>query len=215
MLAACAAVVSYGIHFWSPVLVPVLLSLCVAAAGQPVFEGAQKRGAPSYLAAALAMLVVMGAVFGFAVLMAVAGNELADSLPKYERAIHQFQTQAAIELQQHHLTRLSVSVARFDFGKTSTAAAEGMLSSAAGIFGNVALVLVLAAFFMLERAVFYQKLSRIPSAPRARDVFHRALGDLQKYLWLKTLMSGAPGILAGARRWTFPTQCSGAWSPSR
>ena len=111
MLAACAAVVSYGIHFWSPVLVPVLLSLCVAAAGQPVFEGAQKRGAPSYLAAALAMLVVMGAVFGFAVLMAVAGNELADSLPKYERAIHQFQTQAAIELQQHHLTRLSVSVA--------------------------------------------------------------------------------------------------------
>lgn len=194
LLMAALVVIGFGIQFLRPVLIPVLLALFVATASHAVMDFCSRRGMRPLLAGSLALAVVLLTVSAFVALLVFSVADLSQELPMYEKAMRRFQGELAVYLQQHHMGRAAVGVARFDPAAAAVTGLTGSIASLADLLANTTLVILIAGFVLFERAVFEKKLAVAFHFDKVHAFVDGVFADVQQYLWIKTWISALCGI---------------------
>jgi predicted PurR-regulated permease PerM len=197
-LGVIVFVVAGGIlHFASPVLVPLVLAGFLAMLLLPAVQRLG-RFLPRWLAL-LAVLVAIGLlVAAGSSLILVNVQGLAEKAPFYAERFEQLFADVA-----KLLDGLGVDVQALRTGQGMSKALQFLVSSlqsAASAVGQIALVLVLLIFMLLEAPQVRRKLAAAFSAHRRDELlatFSAISGRVQRYMVTKTLVSVIIAVLTG------------------
>ncbi|HET6584618.1 MAG TPA: AI-2E family transporter [Nannocystaceae bacterium] len=200
VVLAAAALVVAALKAAGTLLLPFLVAVFLSVLVAPMVLWLERRNVPVVLAALVVMLAVFAGVGAFAALVTQSMNGFEDAVPRYERALLAMSDKTIVWLQSRGL-----SVVRGDgwlehFDPGSVVALVGVfLSGLVTALSNLALVLLTVFFVLLEVAGFPRKLRAAVGDPEAdlRPFAEIAL-ELQRYLWMKSVLSLLTGVLVWA-----------------
>ena len=213
VVSASACVVIACLKLAAPIVVPLLLSLFIAAGMKPIIDWLRRLGVPSWLAVTAAVLAMAGALFLFAMLVASATVEVREAWPTYGRKIAELKLQIVQRLYGLGLRQAAVSVGEFDLRK---AGQDFITSSAANItsfVGVTILVIIVTIFMLVELSGLDIKLERARSQRHVEGGRELKLPmvEIQRYLIVKTIISAVTGLLVGALTWGFGLPAAVLW----
>lgn len=195
--AAATVVIVAGIQAAATVLIPVVVASLLAMIILPVVTWLRDRGVPAGLAILSALVVALLAVAGPAGIVATAARQFIARVPEYRAAMGQLSTTMSGWLESQGMPGLT-SVADPGVLLDWIAFAAG---SAVNLLSRTFLILLIAAFILVEVAEFRPKLKLAFKLSEADlDRFGAGMHHVHQFLWLKTLVSVATGIVAGV--WT-------------
>ena len=202
MVLAAAAIVGGAIKLAAPVVAPFLVAACIAVAVQPIFRWVHQSRIPDVGAIVISLLVVIGLLAGVGALLVVALANLSGSAAQYLASLHQLQFQTTIWLEAHHQHALAQSL----YGsRLDTLLQEGTTYLVMGlptVLSTVATVLLLIVFMLLEVTTMPKRVrAALGWSPSTFSDFSRTMGEIQRYLSVKTATSAATGICCGLWCW--------------
>lgn len=199
LVMASTAIVIGALKTAAPVLVPLLVAACIAAATIPIVSALRRMGWPTYAAVTATIFGVLTALTGFSVLVGYAVSNLSDSLPKLESAMVGTKQEMLFWMHQHRLQRFSEVVSVFDPGEAGKSLVSDLVLVVPGALSAIGVVFFVVIFILLEAATFEGKLRRALHwrAKRLEDAQH-TVEEVQKYLLVKSAVSAATGIACGA-----------------
>ena len=190
---ACVVVVSAGLHVAAPVLVPFVLAAFLAVVTMPVMFGLRVRGVPAPVAIGLAVL--LDALI-FLLLIILLVNSLAginQLVPEYLRSLQAMYADWVGALEARGIPASDYLRVDIDPGRVM-----GMLTEAIrvtiGILSMALLVGVMMIFILAEATVLPFKFKALLGSRRGGLDLLGVVGDVQAYLWIKSLMSAGTGI---------------------
>jgi AI-2 transport protein TqsA len=192
--AGAVVVILAGIRATAPILIPFVLALFLAVTIYPVVRFLQDRGLHRVFAVALTMLFTLAVLTGPVLLIITAVRQFAATVPQYEARLRVMVGDTFAWLRQHDVDTATLS-AVFDpdqaFGLL-----VGALSGVATFFSFGFLVVLIASFMLVEAAdAAHRPGAKLPHELQQR--FARIAGDMQTWLWVKTVISLATGTAAG------------------
>ena len=202
VMAASLVIVIAGLRAGTEILMPFAVALFLAILNLPLVAALQRYRMPRSLAIVITVLV-NGAILGALGLLLTRSLEaFVVALPRYVTGLQGQALAAAAWLEGHSIqvgpliTDDLLNPARvMDF-------VGGTLRSIATILTNVFLVLLIMIFVLVEASAFPAKFR---AAVGRRDVDLSRLAkigsEVQQYLWVKTLISLATGVLLGLWCW--------------
>ena len=205
LLAASVVIVVAGLRAAGPVLIPFLFAFFLALLGFPLVQWFRERGVRLSLAIAVTVLLEFSGLTLLGYLMSTTFNRFARAAPEYLTALIE-KARGLIAALDERGVDLSdwVSLDALDPAAAVDLVGNIVGGTVRGVASFVAyflLVLVLLICAMFEVAGLPEKLRRIQGDPTLLDNFKTVLGDTQKYLGVKTLISLATGILVGLGVW--------------
>jgi AI-2 transport protein TqsA len=199
LTVAAIVLVFAGLKWAEPLIVPLLVAACVAASISPIVHFSSRRGLPTYAGVTLAIVLALAGLVAFGGLAALAASDLGTSLPRLERALTGVKLDLAGWLAQNRLARLAPMVMSFDPAKLTEQVVAGAVMKVPDALSSFGMVLFVAVFILLEATTFEGKLSRAFNWRPDRFVAVReTIGEVQKYLLVKTWLSAGMGVLCGA-----------------
>lgn len=202
VMAASLFIVIAGLRAGSAILMPFSLALFLAILNLPLLAALQRNRVPRMLAIMLAVLV-NAAILGMLGLFLTRSLEaFIAALPRYVTGLQGQALTAAAWLEGHGIqvgpmiTDDLLNPGRLmDF-------VGGTLRGIATILTNVFLVLLIMIFVLAEASTFPSKL-RAAVGRKDADLSRLAniTGEVQEYLWMKTWISLATGVLLGLWCW--------------
>lgn len=194
---AAAIVVLAGLRAASTVLIPVVVAAMVALVAYPLMAWLRGRGVPMALAVAITIVAALVALAGPMAIVGTAATRFVARVPQYRDALQKLSGEFYAWLEAHGIAApppLADAAAILDW---MTFALTGL----AALLSNVFLIVLIAAFILVEAAEFKPKL-RAAFGMDDRDVARvtAATEGLYQFLWLKTVVSALTGLAAGL--WT-------------
>lgn len=196
-LAALIVLVA-GLRLAASLLEPLLLAFFLAIVSFPLVRVLVSWRVPRSLAVVLVLVLDIAAVVGLGLILADVLDQFQARLPAY-----QLRTKAMFDAAMTELNRrgAGLDAARLNalIEPASVMSFAGtLLQSVMNVIGQLFLVLLLAAFVMLEAAGFGDKLRTIvPDAEEEMARFERAAHEVQKYLGVKTLSNLVAALVVG------------------
>jgi len=95
LLAAAAVIVIAGLKLGGPIIAPLLLAACIAAATAPLVGWLERKRVPPPLAVGAGILCALAAVVGFVVIVSLAASDFTKTLPALERKLSELEQQLA------------------------------------------------------------------------------------------------------------------------
>ena len=202
VVLAAVVVVAFGVKAAASVLTPLMFAALLAAAMAPVVALLQRMKIPTALAVTLTVLVILGVLVGLGALVSLAASDLTDSLPRLEASVFRLQRQVVLWLESQGLARVAAAATNFDARDLGSAAVTGIVLGMPAVLSSFAVVFFVTVFILLESTTFRSKLHRALQwqPERYADARH-AIGEVQKYLFAKTVTSAITGLLVGG--WCF------------
>ena len=198
MVLAAAAIVAAAIKLAAAVVAPFLVAACIAIAVQPIFRWVHSSRIPDVSAVFISLLVVIGLLGGVGALLVVALANLSGSAAQYVSSLHQVQVQATVWLESHHQHTLAQSLYGSRLDTLLQEAITYVLVSLPTVMSALLTVLLLIVFMLLEVTTMPKRLHAALgwSASTFSDL-SRTVGEIQRYLSVKTATSAATGVCAG------------------
>ncbi len=197
LLLAAAVIVLVGMDLAASVIVPLLLAAFVAVATSPVVDWLRRKGIPTGVAVLAVIVGVLGALGALGFVITTAFMDLNDALPGYLSEIGEAKRAVAGWATEHGMHHAARSLAALDLNEWLTELlTETVLSGAPDLVSSFVIVVLVAAFILLEAATFRSKASLAARTGGAR--LHHLGGtvrEVQKYLAVKTGISAATGVL--------------------
>lgn len=199
MLSTLAAlvIVIAGLKIAAPLLLPLLFAAFLAVIAAPAVLWLERRGLRPVSAVAL---VVLAALVGFGAMLTASLDSFAAALPGYRVALES-QFDGAMASLAHLGVRLAPTGLSGLFELFDPGDLVDMVGTFAGAFvvalSNTALVLFTMTFMLLELTGLRRKLGIVlgPKAASTMAVVGGVLGDVQRYLVIKTAISLLTGAL--------------------
>ena len=195
--AAGTVVILTGIRATASLLIPLVLALFLSLITFPLVRWLQMRHVPRVVAVAMTMLAVLATLIGPSLLIVTAVRQFATAVPGYEARLRQVVASMFEWLRGHSIDTTSLS-ALVDPAQVLNLMVT-MLSGVATLLSTAFLVVVIAAFMLFEAAHILDRRHNVLGA-EPREHLRRIAGDLQNWLWVKTIISVATGLAAGV--WT-------------
>jgi predicted PurR-regulated permease PerM len=202
VIAAALVIIVYGVNQAQTFVSLFLVSLFLALLGTPPVLWLERKRVPSFLS----VVIVMGAMVTF--LLAVGGvvgsslNTLSNTLPMYESRLHE----QVLGLKDLLATR-NIDVtekALFEYLNPGTVMSllGGLFTGLGSVLSNIILILLTVTFILLEASSFPVKLRAVLGDPkRAFPQFTKFVGDIRRFMIIKTIISLVVGVLIGL--WLF------------
>jgi AI-2 transport protein TqsA len=197
--AAALTIVVVGINQAQSVVALFLVSVFLAAIGTPPVLWLKRKRVPTAAAVAVVIAGMIGILLIVGVLVGTSMMSLSDALPFYQaRLQHQ-----ALALKSV-LGSIGIIVhekALLEQAKPEVLSQWIMKSFAgiSGILSSTVLILLTVSFILLEAASFPVKLRAALGDPRAHfPRFIKLVSDMERYVFIQTLISLAAGVLVGA-----------------
>ncbi|RPI72647.1 MAG: AI-2E family transporter, partial [Geobacteraceae bacterium] len=202
VIAAALVIIIVGINQAQSVLVSFLVAVFFAIIGTPPVLWLQRKRIPSVVAV---LLVVSGMITILLIVGAIVGasiNSFYTELPVYQTRLRE-QVSA---FQSFLATKGIRGMDKILLGYINPAAVMnltvGLLSGLGSALSNIVLILLTVTFILLEASSFPVKLRAVLGHPKqVFPQFTRFVGDIERYMLIKTLISLATGILIGI--WLF------------
>ncbi|HET7542904.1 MAG TPA: AI-2E family transporter [Polyangiaceae bacterium] len=198
MVLAAAAIVAAAIKLAAAVVAPFLVAACIAIAVQPIFRWVHSSRIPDVSAVFISLLVVLGLLAGVGALLVMALANLSGSASQYVSSLHRIQVQATVWLESHHQHTLAQSLSGSRLDTILQEAITYVLVSLPTVMSALLTVLLLVAFMLLEVTTVPKRLqAALGWSPRTFSDLSRTMGEIQRYLSVKTATSAATGLCAG------------------
>jgi predicted PurR-regulated permease PerM len=202
LLTALASIVIIigGLKLAADLVLPVILAFFLAVVSFPILRTLRERGLPRFPAVLLTVIVDIGILSPVVMIGLNLATEFQEKFEYYNLGLAQradeFQTWVKAEFDYE----LKVEPAEVMQGIESFVV--GFLGGAAEFLKDFTFVLIILIFFLTEAGGFGRKMGAIKFA-RGPDLsrFAEAAKDIQKYLGIKTVISGITGIFAGLLTW--------------
>ncbi len=198
IIAAALVIIIGGINQAQSILVSVLVAVFLAMLGTPPVFWLERKRVPPVVAVLLVVacmvvvLLIAGAIVGASI------NSFYTELPVYQA---RFQEQVAA-FQSFLTTKGIRGMDKVLLGYVKPGAvmslAAGLLAELGSALSNIVLILLTVAFILFEATSFPVKLRAVLGDPRqVFPQFTRFIGDIERYMVIKTLISLATGLLVG------------------
>jgi len=202
VIAAALVIIIMGINQAQSVLVSFLVAVFFAIIGTPPVLWLDRKRIPSVVAVLLVVssmitiLMIVGAIVGASI------KSFYTELPVYQTRLQE-QVSA---FQTFWETKGIRGMDKVLLGYINPVAVMNLTASLLAGLGsalsNIVLILLTVTFILLEASSFPVKLRAVLGDPRqAFPQFTRFVGDIERYMVIKTLISLATGILIGI--WLF------------
>lgn len=200
-LLACASavVIIAGLRAASAICVPLLLGVFFAVLSLPLAEWLERHGVRRRLAIVVALLGGVAVVVGLGLFLSAALGELTEAAPIYQVRLQRASASTLTWLQERGLAAPDWTPRDLFRLATSTNLVPNALKGVASLLSDVVLIVLTMAFVMLEAAGFPDKVREAFGGPGEEDPrFEQVTREMQRYLGVKSVMSLATGLLAGA-----------------
>ena len=196
--AAALVIIIGGINQAQSVLVSFLVAVFLAMLGTPSVLWLERKRIPSVIAV---LIVVTGMI---TVLVIVGGlvvaslNNFIDALPSYQQRIQEHVSTLEALLAKKGIRVTDKMLLEYVNPSAVMRLAVGMLGGLGSALSNIVLILLTVAFILFEASSFPVKLRAVLGDPQqAFPQFTRFVGDIERYMVIKTLISLTTGILIG------------------
>jgi predicted PurR-regulated permease PerM len=202
VIAAALVIIIGGINQAQSVLVSFLVAVFLAVIGTPPVLWLERKRIPSVVAV---LLVVAGMVTILLMIGAVVGASLNSFYA--ELPVYQARLQEHVSIFQAFLATKGIrGMDKILLGYVNPGAVMSltahMLAELGLALSNIVLILLTVAFILLEASSFPVKLRAVLGhSQQTFPQFTRFVGDIERYMVIKTLISLATGILIGV--WLF------------
>lgn len=200
LMVAAAIVILAGLKAAETLLIPFLLAAFLAILCAPIVASLTARRVPTVVAVLLVVLILGGVFSAAGAIVGGSVNNFVAAVPRYQERVNDLGNRLG-EL----VDRLPVDVPEearpkdlLQPGRMLTFFGTGLKGLLAAL-QNTFLVILTLVFMLLEAAGFPAKL-RLAFGERTRSVerFSAVTVQVQRYLVIKTLVSLATGLFAGA-----------------
>jgi AI-2 transport protein TqsA len=198
VIPAALVIIIYGINQAQSVVALFLVSVFLALLGTPPVLWVERKRVPSFLAVMLVIAVMMILLLIIGGVVGASLSTFSDALPFYQQRL-----QEQVLALKPMLASKQIVVADKTLLESLNAGpvmdlAVGLLAGLGKALSNIVLILLTVIFILLEASSFPIKLRAVLGNPhQAFPQFTRFVGDLERYMVIKTLMSLATGILVG------------------
>jgi AI-2 transport protein TqsA len=198
LIAAALVIIIGGISQAQSVLVTFLVAIFLAMLGTPPTFWLTRKGVPPVVSV---LLVVSGMVAILLIVSAVVGASISSfysEVPNYQVRLRDKIGAVQSYLASHGIRRMDKVVLEFFNPAAIMSMTASLLAGLGTVLSNIVLILLTVLFILLEAASFPVKLRAIFGKPQQEfNQFSRFLGDIQRYMGIKTLVSLATGVLIG------------------
>lgn len=196
-IAIAAVIITlWGMKQAAPMLSSLILSIIIVASFTPLMQWLQRKGVPGWLAYTLTLIAIFAVFTGLVAFMIVAVNRFIEAIPTYA-------AQLESTIQRLEQAIASLGIARFDVnaifdlinpGRLLQLAA-GFLGGLIGAFSNIALVVLIIIFLLIDAMSLQDKLE--PYIQRGNQTvtrFYDFGSDLRQYVIITTIVGLVTGI---------------------
>jgi AI-2 transport protein TqsA len=202
VILAYLVVAVAGLRIAAPILVPVAVAAFIAIVSLPALYAFTRGGIPRPLAIILVVLLDAAVLAFIGWIVYESATEVRAALPAYLNRFAEIEASALAQLQRWGLEVTAIPYVDFYQPEIAFDLATRALRGVTGAVSAAFLVLLLVVFMLGEAANLPLKI-RTVLGDRANDVAHyaRIVGEVQRYLALKTAISLATGLIIGVSAW--------------
>ena len=198
VIAAALVIIIGGINQAQSVLVSFLVAVFLAMLGTPPVLWLERKRIPTVVAV---LLVVAGMVTILLVAGAIVGaslNSFYTELPVYQARMQERVSDFRSFLATRGIRGADKVLLGFLDPAAVMSLTAGLLSRLGSALSNIVLIVLTVAFLLFEASSFPVKLRAVLGDPRqVFPQFTRFVGDMERYMVIKTIVSLATGILMG------------------
>ncbi len=201
LITAGVVVLVFGMQAMQSILVPVLMAAFVSVLAVAPMGWMERKGVPHWAAVAVVAVVLLIVAMLAFLLVGASINQFTDQLPFYQRRLDEALEGLVGRIETRRFpTSVEELLETVEPGAAMRFTAS-LLTSLGSLFANAFLILFAVVFMLLEAPHLSAKIRALAGRPGVGTVaFTRFVGDLQRYLLIKTLVSLATGLAVGL--WT-------------
>jgi len=193
---AAAIVVLGGLRMAQGVVAPILLAFVLAIAVHPV-QAWLRRHIPGWLATSVTLLVTYAALTVFAGALALSVLRFADQVPQYQDELDSLIDQGEDLLLQVGVDQAQINefIQRFDLNQIFSLAIE-LIQSLAGVLTNLAFILALLFFVLIDAGSVQAKMAAIDAVrPRVATAMRGFTYGVRQYLVVTAIFGAVVAAL--------------------
>jgi AI-2 transport protein TqsA len=198
VVAAALVIIVYGINQAQTVVSLFLVSLFLALLGTPPMLWLERKRVPK----SLSMVIVMGGMVTFLLLVGgVVGSSLStfsDTLPLYQVRLHEQVLALQALLATKNIVVTEKTLLEYLNPGSMMSLVAGLFSGVGSALSHIILMLLTVTFILLEISSFPIKIRSVLGDPkRAFPGFTKFVGDIGRFMIIKTIISLIVGVLIG------------------
>ncbi len=195
MMASAVAVLA-GMRAASPVIGPVLIALLITIAWSPASDWLRKRGLPSTLAALTGILLGIAIIALLALLVWSSLAQLQNNLPQYTERINDVRASLNSLLEDLPFDSSHLLSAESLQPGALVSRALGVIGGITTTAGNLALLILIMAFMMIEAVRYPQKLrDAIATTDTSGEQLTAFAESMRSYVVINTIFGLAAAVI--------------------
>jgi AI-2 transport protein TqsA len=202
VFTAALVIIIVGINQAQSVLVSFLVAIFLALLGTPPVLWLERKRIPSFIAVSVVlsgMIIILLLVGG---LVGTSLNSFIDALPSYQQRIQEQVAALKTLLAGKGIRVTDKMVLEYINPGAMMSLTARLLAGLGSALSNIVLILLTVAFILFEASSFPVKLRAVLGDPQQSfPQVTKFVDDIERYMFIKTLMSLSTGILIGL--WLF------------
>jgi len=201
LTAAALVVIIYGLAKAQSIVVPIMVAVFLAIICAPAVSWMTRKKVPVGVAVLIVVIVLLALFSGFGAIVGSSVNEFTAFAAQYQARFDGLVSSASQWFEAHDIDPQSLDILTMLQPGKLINMLGGVLKNLAGVLSNLFLIILTMIFMLLEAATFPLKMR---AAVRFGGIdienIGQIVGQIQRYLGIKTATSLATGLLVGV--WT-------------
>lgn len=196
LMAAALVILIYGINQAQSVVALFLFSIFLALIGTSPVLWLERKRVPSFVAVSIVMagmitvLLLLGGVVG------VSLSAFSEELPVYQKRLAEQLLALKPLLASKHIVFTDKALLEYINPGPVMGMVVGLVAGMGLAITNIVLILLMVSFILLEASSFPVKIRAVLGDPhQVFPQFTKFVGDIERYMVIKTLISLTTGIL--------------------
>lgn len=200
-LAAFVIVVA-GMRAAKPILIPILLAIFLAVIATPPLFWLRRKGVPKVPSVLLVLLGVVAFIGSIVTIAGTSLTEITNNIPLYQERLTEQVGTLVTWLRSYGVEVSRAGVEEFLNPATLFNVLGDTLTGLTAVFANSLMITIILVFALLEVSSVPAKLRAIaPEPDLAVKRLWAFVGELKRYIVLKTIISVGTGICATLLVW--------------
>ncbi len=195
---AAVVVIMAGVYLAQSVVILFLLSFFLALLGTPLVLWLKKKRVPSTIAVLIVMAIIVIIIVLIGAQITSSFSGFSEELPKLQSLLREQITELVALLKSKGLTVKDKFLLEYINPEAILKLTAGLLTGLGSALSDLVLVLISVTFILLEISSFPVKIRKILGDPeQVFPRFTKFLVDMKRYMFIKTLINIAAGVLIG------------------
>ena len=198
VISAALVIIIWGLNQAQSALVSSLVSVFLALLGTPLVLWLERKRVAPVAAVLLVVGLMMGIMLLVGLLVGTSLSGFSDAMPAYQERMQEEASSLTALLASKGLPITDKLLLEYLNPAAVMRLFVGMLGGVFSALSNIVLILLSVMFILLEASSFPVKLRAVLGDPlQVFPEFARFVGDIQRYMLVKTALAVSAGVLIG------------------